>query len=331
MNAIPDPAFRLLNDYQRNFPLQSRPFLAIGKQVGLTEESVIDSYRDFLVRGVVSRIGAVLPPQRVGVSTLAALAVPADALERVAALVTARAQVNHNYQREHRFNLWFVLAARDEVALEDQLRTIADESSCPLISLPLRESFHIDLGFDLAGGCKQVQPDAAVLGERACALPELERGLLAALEPGLSVEPRPFKALGERVGLSEDFTLELLGRWLDEGLIKRLGVVVRHHELGYTANAMCVWDVPNAVVSEVGRRLAGAPGITLCYRRQRALPDWPYNLFCMIHGKAREEVLALRDDLARHHELDQYPHAVLFSTRRFKQQGARYLTGECCA
>ncbi|QDX81190.1 AsnC family transcriptional regulator [Denitratisoma sp. DHT3] len=331
MNASADPAFRLLNDYQRNFPLLPRPFRAIGEQVGLAEAAVIDSYRDFLARGVVSRIGAVLPPQRVGVSTLAALAVPADALERVAALVTARAQVNHNYQREHRFNLWFVLAARDEAALEAQLRAIAEESGCPLISLPLRESFHIDLGFDLAGGCKHVQPDAAVPGERACALPELERGLLAALEPGLPVEPRPFKVLGERAGLSEAFTLELLERWLDEGLVKRLGVVVRHHELGYIANAMCVWDVPDAVVSELGRRLAGAPGITLCYRRQRALPDWPYNLFCMIHGKAREEVLALRDDLARRHELDQYPHAVLFSTRRFKQQGARYLTGECCA
>lgn len=331
MNGPTDPVFRLLNDYQRGFPLLPRPFLAIGQELGLAEEAVLDSYRRFLAEGVVSRIGAVLPPRRVGVSTLAALAVPASDLERVAALVTARAQVNHNYQREHDFNLWFVLAARNEEALAEQLQEIARESACPLISLPLRESFHIDLGFDLAGGCKHVQPNAAALAERACALPELERSLLAALEPGLAVESRPFKVLGDRVGLSEDFTLELLGRWLAEGLIKRLGVVVRHHELGYTANAMCVWDVPDEDVSAVGRALAGETGITLCYRRQRAQPHWPYNLFCMIHGKAREEVLALRADLARRHGLDVHPHAVLFSTRRFKQQGARYLVGTCHA
>lgn len=327
MNAPADPVFRLLNDYQRGFPLLSQPFLAIGQQVGLSEAAVIENYRRYLDQGAVSRIGAVLPPRRVGVSTLAALAVPEVAMERVAALVSAKAQVNHNYQREHRFNLWFVLTACNDEALTLQLEEIAAESACPLISLPLMEPFHIDLGFDLAGGCKQMHPSTPPLMARVCALPEIERSLLAALEPGLEVTSRPFKRLGENVGLSEDFTLELLERWIDEGLIKRLGVIVRHHELGYTANAMCVWDVPDTLVSAVGRSLAGEPGITLCYRRQRALPEWPYNLFCMIHGKAREDVITLREGLVQRHGLDRYTSDILFSTRRFKQQGARYLGG----
>jgi DNA-binding Lrp family transcriptional regulator len=83
---------------------------------------------------------------------------------------------------------------------------------------------------------------------------------------------------------------------VDEGLIRRFGVVVRHHELGLEANAMCVWDVPDAEVSALGRRLAQEAAVTLCYRRSRVPPDWPYNLFCMIHGSAREEVLAARAD-----------------------------------
>jgi hypothetical protein len=100
---------------------------------------------------------------------------------------------------------------------------------------------------------------------------------------------------------------------------------VRHHELGLEANAMCVWDVPDAEVSALGRRLAQEAAVTLCYRRRRILPDWPYNLFCMIHGSARDEVLAAREDLATRLGLDRHPHSVLFSCRRFKQTGARYL------
>ncbi|NTV12013.1 MAG: Lrp/AsnC family transcriptional regulator [Zoogloea sp.] len=148
---------------------------------------------------------------------------------------------------------------------------------------------------------------------------------MAALQDGLPLVPHPYDELGRRVELSRGMVIELLERWLDEGLIKRFGLVVRHHELGFRANAMCVWDVPDAQVSEIGRRLGAEPGITLCYRRRRALPGWPYNLFTMIHGKSRDEVEAQRKDIAARLGLDAWPHAVLFSTRRFKQQGARYL------
>ena len=125
-------------------------------------------------------------------------------------------------------------------------------------------------------------------------------------------------------GISETTAIELIGRWMDEGLIKRFGIVVRHHELGYTANAMCIWDVPDVQVGALGRRLAAASGVTLCYRRPRVLPDWPYNLYCMIHGKDRGAVLAQRATHAALLGLDAFPHAELFSLRRFKQCGARY-------
>jgi DNA-binding Lrp family transcriptional regulator len=119
----------------------------------------------------------------------------------------------------------------------------------------------------------------------------------------------------------------VLGRirsWLEEGAIKRFGVVVRHHELGYRANAMLVHDIPDDRVSELGRALADEPAVTLCYRRPRALPEWPYNLFCMIHGKARDEVEAIIADLRLRHGLESCAHETLFSLTRFKQNGARY-------
>ena len=113
-------------------------------------------------------------------------------------------------------------------------------------------------------------------------------------------------------------------RWLEEGDIKRFGVVVRHQELGYTANAMLVHDIPDDQVSEIGRALAEEPSVTLCYRRPRSLPDWPYNLFCMIHGRERAEVQAIIAELRQRHGLNDAAHEVLFSLTRFKQNGARY-------
>jgi siroheme decarboxylase len=155
-------------------------------------------------------------------------------------------------------------------------------------------------------------------------LSHTDRRLLAALEGGLPLVSRPYAALGERVGLAEAEVIERLQALLQGGVIKRLGLVVRHHEIGYRANAMTVWDVPDDSVDGVGQALAASPDVTLCYRRPRRLPTWPYNLFAMVHGRERAAVLERIERLRAEHGLVGVPHAVLFSTRRFKQRGARY-------
>lgn len=332
--ALDATGFRLLNEWQRDFPLESRPFARIAQQVGSDEAAVIAAYRDMSAQGLVSRVGAVFAPRRLGASALAALAAPPDRLEAVAARVSREPAINHNYQREHRYNLWFVVTAASRAQLDEVVSGIERDTGCAVIVLPLEEEFHIDLGFDLKAGGVGRRPHAGgragepiTLGnaDGGCELPVIERQLIGALQGGLALEPRPFATLAARVGLSEGEVIDCIARWVDEGLIRRFGVVVRHHELGLEANAMCVWDVPDAEVSALGRRLAQEAAVTLCYRRSRVLPDWPYNLFCMIHGSAREEVVAAREDLAARLGLDRYPHTVLFSCRRFKQTGARYL------
>ena len=151
-----------------------------------------------------------------------------------------------------------------------------------------------------------------------------DRALLAAMAEGLPLVPRPYAALGAEIGLSEAEVLERLRVLLADGVISRMGVVVRHHELGWRANAMTVWDVPDARVSEAGGRLSELPFITLCYRRPRRPPAWPYNLFCMIHGRDRATVLDQIEEASRTADLGDLPRDVLFSLRRFKQRGARY-------
>ncbi|WP_253446914.1 AsnC family protein [Halomonas sp. Y3] len=162
----------------------------------------------------------------------------------------------------------------------------------------------------------------------ACAEPLAERRLRALVEQGLPLVPRPWQALAEQCGLSEAEVMACVRRWQAEGLVKRLGLVVRHRALGITANAMVVWDVPDDEVAELGRRLAAEPAVTLCYRRPRRLPDWPYNLFCMIHGTRRERVLAALDEIVERQALQATPHRVLFSLKAYRQHGGRYTREE---
>ena len=151
--------------------------------------------------------------------------------------------------------------------------------------------------------------------------------LLAAIQEGLPFDPRPYARVAGAVGLSEDEVIARLDRLACEGVIRRFGVVVRHHELGYRANAMVVWDVPEGQVRDAGRSLARLPFVTLCYRRPRRLPGWPYNLFCMIHGRDRAKVEALVEEASAAAGLDGLSREILFSRKRFKQRGARYAPG----
>ncbi|MBX6366893.1 MAG: AsnC family transcriptional regulator [Rhodospirillales bacterium] len=162
-------------------------------------------------------------------------------------------------------------------------------------------------------------------------LSDEDRRLLAALEAGLEAVPRPYAALGRRAGLSEEETIARLKRLVADGVVRRLGIVVRHHELGYGANAMVVWDVPDELLEEAGVRLAALSFVTLCYSRPRRLPEWRYNLFTMIHGRDREVVRAAVEEAARAAALTDIAREVLFSRRRFKQEGARYFPTEAAA
>lgn len=140
---------RLLNDFQQDFPLTARPYAAVAERLGVTEADVLDRLAVLSGQGSVSRVGAVFRPHAVGGSTLAALAAPPDQLEHIAALVSAYPEVNHNYQREHRLNLWFVVTAASAQAVGAVLADIAARTGLRVLDLPLLEHFHIDLGFDL--------------------------------------------------------------------------------------------------------------------------------------------------------------------------------------
>ncbi len=323
----------LLNDYQRDFPLVSAPFAKIAADLGVAENEVFEMLAHLRQEGSVSRVGAVFRPHTIGASTLAAIAVPADKLAEAAQQVSAFPEVNHNYEREHRYNLWFVVTASGSEQLNEALGRIQAETGYPLLVLPMIEDFHIDLGFDLGrkvsgipgrvrGGHRR--KSEAVQATLAYQPHPAEAELIAAIQNGIPLVSRPYAELGAQAGMSEAEAISCLSQLVEQGIIRRMGVVVRHHELGYRANAMVVWDVPDADVSEVGHCLGQFDCVTLCYRRPRRLPEWRYNLFSMIHGRDRDEVLSLIEQLRTTCGLEPIACEVLFSRRRFKQCGARY-------
>ncbi|MFM9886766.1 MAG: Lrp/AsnC family transcriptional regulator, partial [Burkholderiales bacterium] len=274
------------------------------------------------------RIGAVFRPNTIGASTLAAFRVPPPDLDRVAGIVNAYAGVDHNYERDHPVNLWFVLTAPNADHLAGSLRDIENRAGYPLLRLPLVEPYHIDLGFDIDDPARTAKPLAASRGPGWVRMSDDDRRLVGVLQSGLPLSARPYQAIADRADTTEAEVIERIDQWLRVGVIQRFGVIVRHRALGYTANAMAVWNVPDDVVTRIGIALAGAPRVTLCYRRTRALPVWPYNLYCMVHGREREEVREVLGALNRRFNLKAFEHSVLFRVRELKQTGARYVFPE---
>jgi DNA-binding Lrp family transcriptional regulator len=310
----------LLNDWQRGFPLTTAPFARIAAALNCSEAAVIEHYQALRAQGSLSRIGGVFAAGAGGAGLLAAVAVPAGQLDAVAALVSAQPGVNHNYEREHHWNLWFVLNGRSAAAVQRTMDALQALVRLPMLRLPMQRAYRIDLGFDLGGPIGLSPTDTR--GEAPAPLAADDWPLAALVEQGLPLVRRPFDLWALQLGNDGDHVVERLARWQRDGTLKRFGAIVRHHELGFDANAMTVFDVADDQVDAHGAALARDNAVTLAYRRARA-PHWPYNLYCMVHGRDRDTVRTTLDGVIERAGLRPVAHETLFSRRRFKQEGAR--------
>jgi len=322
VNAVTrNPALALADSWQRDFPLEPRPFARVGEAAELSECEVIELMQSLKDLGILARIGAAVRPNTVGASTLAAMAVPDIRLDEVADLVSGHPAVNHNYEREHDLNLWFVVTAANRAEVTGALDDIARASGIEVHDLPLEQAYHIDLGFSLAGTRSRRPERAPITCEPN--VEEVDRALLHALEAGLELVERPYAGLAAQIGLGEADVLARLRSLIERGIVARFGCILRHRPIGYRANAMAVWDVPDEHVDMLGERLARHGEVTLCYRRTRRPPAWPYNLFAMVHGRERDAVAEQIAEAGRNVGLGDFPSSVLFSRRCFKQSAAR--------
>ena len=310
----------LIDRWQRNFPLVERPFAVVGRSVGLDEGKTIETFHRLCAADVISRIGAVDKPHTVGASTLGVMQVPPERLEQVAGFVSREPLVTHNYERAHALNLWFVIVGARPDLITATIQRIEERTGLDVLDFPLLKAYHLDLGFPLSGARPERCPTASPVGDYRP--DKLDRGILIAIENGLPLVEMPYRTIAEHLGLDQANVIDRLDRLAASGIVTRFGCVVRHRTLGYTANAMAVWEVPGDKIDAVAATFVRNPGVTLCYRRPQRLPIWPYNLFCMVHAKSQRDAYAVIDDINLRANTGLNNQAVLFSARCFKQRGA---------
>lgn len=324
MQLISDPQdVDLLDNWQRDFPLCDQPYAHIGKQIGLPEAEVLTRLQNMKKAGRVTRVGATFAPNTVSASTLAAVAAPPERIEEVAAIIGAQDGVNHSYMRENHWNLWFVATGPDRDHVDRALADIGAQTGLEVMDLRLVRPFNLDLGFSMKRSANRAIPKrASVRPADPSAMQPGDRAILQALSTGLPITSRPYADLADRLGRDAETVIARITALQEAGIISRFGVIVRHRALGWSANAMVVWDLPSDRIDSAGPALAAIPGVTLCYERRNVPGIWPYRLYNMIHARSRAEAKSVLEAAQALPELRNAPHEVLFSTRCFKQTGA---------
>ncbi|NQT19323.1 MAG: radical SAM protein [Planctomycetes bacterium] len=313
---------RILSVIQTGLPVAEEPFHALSRQLGLAPDDVISRTARLCTDGPIRRLGPVFDSHSLGYSsTLVAARVPEDRLREVAELVSRLDGVTHNYRRRHRYNLWFTLTAPTSEAIDTILESLRRQTGIDdFYSLPALAVYKIKVDFQLVPK-QQSQPVADKSSKPASKLSDDEKKLVRLLQDGLPVIAQPFDEPARVLGCTQQRVVEQIAQWLDAGVIRRFGAVVNHRQLGFVANGMCVFNVSPDCIDAIGERLAGYAEVSHCYHRSSA-PGWNYNLFAMIHGQSKEEVLALAARISGELELTDYE--VLFSSDEYKKVSMRY-------
>jgi len=321
----------LVDEYQSGFPVVERPFRVVGDDLGISEGDALDRVRQLRERGVFRRFGAVLNPPVIGSSTLAAVSAPDDRFDEIAEIINDYRQVNHNYRRDHEWNMWFVVTAASRDKRDAILDEIEERTGRDVLNLPMLTDYYIDLEFPVVNddafareSVAATDASATRISEEAVGdLSELEANLLVEIQDGFPLSATPYADVAEAIDADTADVIAAVERLLEDGCIKRIGCVVNHVVTGFDANCMVVWDVPDDELDERGQAVGELPYVTLCYHRpRRPEQEWEYNLFTMIHGREGDAVDAKIDELAA--DYLPFEHERLYSTETLKQTGARY-------
>lgn len=314
---------RIVTAIQGGLPAEERPFDALAARLGIEPDEMLARVRRLAGDGVIRRLGPVFDSRSLGyVSTLVAARIPPERLAEVAARVTRLPGVTHNYERRHAYNLWFTLTCPSAQQLERTLQGLREETGIPdFHNLPALAVYKIRVQFDLADEPEAPETAGAPAPGAPRPLDEKQKELVRLLQDGLAVEREPFAAMAARLGWPPSSVVQQIREWLDSGVIRRFGAVVRHKELGFVANGMAAFRISPEAVDDAGRRLARRAEVSHCYRRP-PLPDFPYSLFAMVHGQSEDEVRQTAAMMAREIGVEEY--AVLFSVTEFKKASMRY-------
>jgi len=337
MNNATDPADAiLLGKLQERVPFAIRPFDELGILCGMTGDEVLARVMALKDRRVIRQISAIFDTRSLGyASSLVAAEINPDQIDAAVEVINSHPGVSHNYLRNHRFNLWYTIAVPPSGRLGlqgtvDLLHRLSGAETTRL--LPTLRLFKIGVRFDVEGAAKPGDLAVPAYTEanrrEACPLTGREIAFVKLMQRDIALVPEPLVTVADELGMSFDEAASMHAEFLANGRMRRFAAVLHHRKAGFGANAMGVWAGPQddpAELQRLGETMAGFRAVSHCYQRP-SYPDWPYNLFTMVHGKSGEEC---EQTLAAISEATGITdrHA-LYSTKEFKKVRVQYFTGE---
>lgn len=316
----------LLNALQWDFPLEERPYQAVGQAVGLSEDDVLGRIERLRADHVIRQISAIFDSRRLGYkSSLVAMKFPQEAEERAVQIVNAHPGVSHNYQRNHDFNMWFTLTIHPSKDLDAEMNRLGEAAgSVSSRLLPTLKLFKINVKLDVTGNTDAAAREETPYKKPPGALTPLtaeDIQTVRELQRDMPTLAEPFSPAAERMGITVPQLLDRARVMLDNGRMRRFAAVLHHQTAGFTHNAMSVWRCPEEDVERCGRIIASFKSISHSYKRP-TYADWPYPLFGMIHGRSYDDCHAVAEAIKRDTGLDEY--ALLFSTKEWKKIRVQY-------
>ncbi len=296
-----------------------------------TETEVIDTVKRLKEERIIRQTSAIFDTKRLGYrSSLVAFKVKEEDIDRASQIINQHPGVSHNYLRNHAYNIWFTIAVAPDskLGLEQTIEILKLQCGAQdAIILPTLKMFKISVKMDTTGK-RAKKEHIAKMSHQALELTPLHIDVIKALQQDIEVTAEPFKNTINHLGLEYEKFFQIVNELHQSGVMRRFASILNHRNAGFTANAMSVWSVPEEKAEEIGCNIASFSAVSHCYLRP-SYPNWPYNLFAMVHAKTTEESNAIIEEIAKENNLDTYE--KLYSTREFKKQRLDYFSPEFSA
>ncbi|MEA3433844.1 MAG: Lrp/AsnC family transcriptional regulator, partial [Campylobacterota bacterium] len=304
----------LLFEMQNAFPMIERPFKSVAEKLNTTEEEVLSLVQKLKDDKIIRQTSAIFDTKRLGYkSSLVAFKVDKDKIDQAAEIINAHPGVSHNYLRNHDYNIWFTMAVAPDskLGLEKTIEILKERTGADdAIILPTLKMFKISVKMDTTGK-RAKKEKLKKLAHKEIELTPEHIAVIKELQKDITVVEEPFKEATEKLGLSYDEFFTIANELKESGVMRRFATILNHRKAGFGANAMSVWAVPEEKGEEIGREMAEFSAVSHCYLRP-SYPNWPYNLFAMVHAKTQEECDELIEEMAKESGLTEY--GKLYST-----------------
>ncbi len=317
----------ILSRIQKKFPLVPKPFKVIADELGMSEEEVLTILQEEKKKNIIRQTSAIFDTKRLGyTSSLVAFKIPAEKISAAVKIINAHPGISHNYERNHEFNIWFTLAVAPDskLGLEKTLEILAKLTEAEdYIMLPTLKLFKINVKLNTTGKDEKKEKVKKVV-HTDIKLTPLHHQIIRKAQYNIEMVSEPFKPIIDELEIDYDTFFSILDELQAAGVMRRFASILNHRKAGFNANAMVVWDVEDGEKGEaIGETAAAFSAVSHCYLRPK-YPNWPYNLFTMVHGKTTEETNGIIEDMAK--EIKSKTHMPLYSSREFKKVRIEYFT-----